>query len=307
MEDENVNEMSVYCDPEASFDDSILNILDELHNNSDLDSSMLHASKPQSTFVRFISLLFKFFLFVFKAQLNEEEKEDILKDNLQMTQVQMESLGKKLDQSLNNSLNLSIENEQFLNDLNKSRSSSSSNSCDTSLQDEPKKSNVTLIEELINSSEDEKVYEKKRPLSPTGTDIERIEIGQSIHSSHHNCSYFETQRECSHIESSISQIFCIKCDHVSEIKDSLDYMAFTSPVKNDLKLDKNWSDLLKFNSPSTIVQDNNITHNKIDENHEEPSQNQFISIIDETITDTSNYVIHKKIIHFSRRNKLFLF
>jgi len=48
-EEEAANETKFYCEAsEASIDESILNILDELHNNSDLDSSMLHASRPQN-------------------------------------------------------------------------------------------------------------------------------------------------------------------------------------------------------------------------------------------------------------------
>ncbi len=172
--------------------------------------------------------------------------------------------------------------ESSLDDLNKSNNSnsSSSSSCNTSIQEEPaaKKPNLTLLEELINSSEDEKVNE------PKCVNAER-KVTEQLSASvdfTHNCSYFESQERssaCTHSES-ISQSFCIRCDHVSEIKDSLNYMAFVSPVKTDgLELgdEKKWSDLLKFDSP-TISQAAEAETSHL---------NQSVSIIDETVTDKS--------------------
>jgi len=190
-----------------------------------------------------------------------------------MTQVQAKTPDKEKEHS-------SLESS--LDDLNKSNNSnsSSSSSCNTSIQEEPaaKKPNLTLLEELINSSEDEKVNE------PKCVNAERKvteQLSASVEFTH-NCSYFESQERpsaCTHSES-ISQSFCIRCDHVSEIKDSLNYMAFVSPVKTDgLELgdEKKWSDLLKFDSP-TISQAAEAETSHL---------NQSVSIIDETVTDKS--------------------
>ncbi len=190
-----------------------------------------------------------------------------------MTQVQAKAPDKEKEHS-------SLESS--LDDLNKSNNSnsSSSSSCNTSIQEEPaaKKPNLTLLEELINSSEDEKVNE------PKCVNAERKvteQLSASVEFTH-NCSYFESQERpsaCTHSES-ISQSFCIRCDHVSEIKDSLNYMAFVSPVKTDgLELgdEKKWSDLLKFDSP-TISQAAEAETSHL---------NQSVSIIDETVTDKS--------------------
>ncbi len=166
---------------------------------------------------------------------------------------------------------------KLLDDLNKS-SNSSSSSCNTSIQEiNDKKPNLTLIEELINSSDDEKITEKK-VLNLQKDEI--LQINSSVDVSH-NCSYFEKRDEkfCTHIES-ISQSFCINCDHVSEIRDSLDYMAFVSPDKSTINLqvaeNKKWTDFLKFDSPTISQVEPEIN----DINHS-------MSIIDETITDTS--------------------
>ena len=196
-----------------------------------------------------------------------------------MTQVQAKTPDKEKEHS---SLESSLD---VLNNSN--NSSSSSSSCNTSIQEEPaakgepwhaKKPNLTLLEELINSSEDEKVNE------PKCANAER-KVTEQLSASvdfTHNCSYFESQERsstCTHSES-ISQSFCIRCDHVSEIKDSLNYMAFVSPVKGDgLELvdEKKLNDLLKFDSP-TIRQ-----AAEADTSH----LNQSVSIIDETVTDKS--------------------
>lgn len=193
-----------------------------------------------------------------------------------------------------------MENEQFLNDLNKSSNSSNTSSNNSIIEEtdelsEQKPTNsarFSLVEELINSSEDEKVYEKKKYLeSPVKNDI----INPADHTTH-NCTYFEIQdsqktpeKKCEHTES-FTQAGCIKCDNKIERKDSLDFMAFLTPLKEEAK-GENWNGLLKFDSP-TVIQENDpieVFEATKDQSACEGPCDQSMTIIDTTITeDTSN-------------------
>ena len=193
-----------------------------------------------------------------------------------------------------------------MNDLNKS-SSSSDSSCNSSLNEPTvaefvgtdikspvsyKSTQVTLVEELINSSEDEKVYEKQLDSvsdSYFGEDNTSSELKLT-----HSCSYFEhgNSNECDHALS-MHQNICLKCDHSSELKDSLDFMAFTSPVANEIS-NKNWHQILTVdNSPSLngqeVVPEEDMTFNKVD--HSLNNSAEMNTIIDDTLDQTSNLIL----------------
>lgn len=194
--------------------------------------------------------------------------------------------------------------------MNKSSSSSSSSSsCNTSLNEfeasnspnKPKKSSqVSFVEELINSSEDEKVYD--RSYNPTESLVNQ-DLDKTVDSMH-SCSYFEVENEietlkCTHTKS-IFQNICLDCDHEIKLKDSLDHMAFTSPVKS-IQTDNKWKELLKFDSPTINEQEieNNLeTESKshdstitILEDDEFDDENASMTIINDTINESLNETI----------------
>lgn len=202
-------------------------------------------------------------------------------------------------------MSVELENTQFINDLNKSGSSSSDSSCNSSIN-EPNKdivnkedttrcspaksSQFTLVEELINSSEDEKIYEKK--LDKVNESYFSQDNQKSIASLTHNCTYYESVEDdkCSH-SLSMHQNICLKCDHSSELKDSLDYMAFTSPVKSEIAT-KKWNEILTVDNSPTAKNDSqkleeeictNMDHSVYNDNNS-PEMN---TIIDETLDQTS--------------------
>lgn len=198
-------------------------------------------------------------------------------------------------------MSVELENTQFINDLNKSGSSSNS-SCNNSIN-EPntdlvdkddtsrtspdisnKSSQFTLVEELINSSEDEKVYEKqldnkvKEPYSSQNSNISSLT---------HNCTYFDSlaetstkNTECSH-SLSMRQNKCLKCDHSSELRDSLDYMAFTSPIRTEATQPKTWNEILTVDNSPTV---NNVSQKEEETINNSPEMN---TIINETLDQTS--------------------
>lgn len=199
-------------------------------------------------------------------------------------------------------MSVELENTQFINELNKSGSSSNS-SCNNSINDpntylvdkddttrtesavfSSKSSQFTLVEELINSSEDEKVYERQLENKAKEPYLSQ---NSNIASLTHNCTYFESlvetnikNTECSH-SLSMYQSKCLKCDHSSELKDSLDYMAFTSPVKTETTQPKKWSEILTVDNSPTINNDSQIAEQTINNS---PEMN---TIIDETLDQTS--------------------
>lgn len=114
----------------------------------------------------------------------------------------------------------------------------------------------------------------------------KISEPKQFHDLSHYCFYFQSDSsnneppKCFHTEleakKSINQKTCLYCDHKKAVEDSLNYMAFNSPVKtNNPIID------LKFDSPTTFEIVETVENNIIDDTLTEDQLETTVMIVDE--------------------------
>lgn len=133
----------------------------------------------------------------------------------------------------------------------RSRSPQSDTSRDDVRQEIMSKSQLNLIDQsCISTSSDE---EADIPAQGNLSKDSSIPGTQANKPAEHDCSYFGSSNPaCGHLdtESKLKQSVCLSCEFTQEFKDSLDHMAFHSPVPSQNASIKDKLNELKFNSPT---------------------------------------------------------
>jgi hypothetical protein len=221
-------------------DSTILNMLDDLNNDSFLDNSLLQAT----------------------TQLDDSTvKEEILNEYNEMTQV----FDKDISASDDEKEEEKKENENFLND-----SSESSDSDDETVFNLNRTKVVNLneiktkVDTKSSSSLTLKTVKKiNSTLLSSSSSSSSSDSDEDDHSNliiaKHECKYFlntdQNGNECSEsaTASSLRQHVCLNCDSKRDLTDSLEHMAFFSPPKSNFQ--QFTHDLTLGDSPTLVQQD----------------------------------------------------
>lgn len=195
------------------------------------------------------------------------------------------------------------ENEKY---LNCSQSDESDDSCDSDVGNEPKDGeeengemnnkrkkssqdrNVDLLEESIACGSSSSCSEGDDDGSPT---VKGHDEPASRPTTSHYCLYFEedasrTPVKCKHQQgtrSDVNQNVCLSCEFAKELTDSLDHMAFLSPL---VKNKQETSEPKFFSSHDLTLQSpTDLKPDKDDGNNNSSNDCDELDIIDETICE----------------------